>query len=257
MTESQCINTLREHVQQAAKCSIVPYSRQTRAALVLLSNGDWACGVRIENASFSLIIPALTSAVVQAASIGRRDIVALAFSGEITVAERIAASQYVSSALYQLDKDVLWQPDHPYLIGNRLQTCMESPERIDSATGITLARQATKFAYTPESNFPVGAIIAVEDHKYFQGVNIENSDWTHISCAERVAIAAAVSAGYTTFTDVFLSSPKSCTLTPCGACRQVLHEIAPDSIVWIDRGENEVESFRTVDLLPNAFQLKC
>ncbi len=250
------IDTLREYVQRAVPRSFVPYSRQPRAVLVLMSNGDWICGVRVENASYSLTIPALTSALVSAASIGRHDVAAIVFSGQVKQEEKTAVLQSVHTPMQQLDEDVLGQPGASFYPHHEISTCQHFSNPIDTSTGIGLARRATEFSYTPESNFPVGAIVVTDDNRYFQGANIEHPDWTRILCAERVAIASAVSAGAKNIQTVFISSPKSKTPpTPCGACRQVLYEIAPKSIVWMDHDRHTATCLGTLDLLPNPFVL--
>lgn len=249
------INLLRRYVQEAATRSFVPHSGQPRAALALLSNGDWTCGVRIENACYPLVIPAFSSVLVCAASVGRRDIKAIVFSDSVTQSEKRLAQQIVPTLLDQFDEDIIGQTGCNFQIRNPLETCKHLPLDMNSNEGIRLARHAAEFAHTPESDFPVGAIVVTGDHKYFQGVNIEYDDWTQILCAERAALAAAMSAGTTNITDVYVSCPKSAVATPCGACRQVLHEVAPNAIIWMDRGAKEHEHFRTDALLPQAFRL--
>ncbi len=253
MKNSLEIDTLRQYVRDASRCSFTPYSGQPRAALVLLSDGDWACGVRIENASYPLIIPALTSSLLSVASIGRKDIDAILFSGPVKQEEKITILQTLSPPLDQLDCDFYGKSGATYRIGKQLTMAKRFPKPIDPNSGICLARHAAKFADTSESNFPVGAIVVTDDLQYFQGANFEYSDWTRILCAERVAIASAISAGASNIQSVYVSCPKSPTATPCGACRQVLYELAPESLIWMDRGSHKPQCFRIKDLLPNGF----
>lgn len=249
-------NNLRKYVQEASFRSHTPYSGQLRAAVVVFSNGDWICGVKVENACYPLVIPAVTSALVIASSIGRKDVVAVIVSGKITESEREFIMQTVSPSLDQIDSDIIRQKGYTFDIeGSPLIASKKFPEHIDSTTGIRLAREAATYAYVPESDFPVGAIAVTDDHQYFQGANIECNDWTKIICAERVALASAMSAGATNIKHIFVSCPKSPNATPCGACRQVIHEIAPESTIWMDRGENLSEKFYIHDLLPHAFVL--
>ncbi|MXX97243.1 MAG: cytidine deaminase [Rhodothermaceae bacterium] len=255
MKNSWDIDPLRHYVQEAALRSFTPYSGLPRAALVLMSDGAWACGVRIENASYSLVIPALSSALVSTASIGRKDIVAILFSGPVKQEEKIAILQTVTPSLDQLDKDFFGTPGCTYRIGNQLTVGKQFSKPIDPNTGIRLARHAAEYADIPESNFPVGAIAVTDELQYFQGANIEYPDWTRILCAERAAIATAMSAGASTIRSIYVSCPKSTAASPCGACRQVLYEVAPESDVWFDRGNQAPKCFRTKDLLPEAFRL--
>ncbi|MCY4158655.1 MAG: cytidine deaminase [Bacteroidetes bacterium] len=251
----ESLDTLRHYVQSATSRSFVPYSCQPRAVLALLSDGRWTCGVRIENACYPLVIPALSSALVSAASMGRRDVVAVVFSSSMKEEEKTTALHLVDSSFDQLDDDVLGHVGRTYHLQEKLATCKDLKLRLNPTSGIFLARQAARYAHTPESDFPVGAIVVTEDQKYFQGANIEYPDWRQILCAERAAIAAAISAGAKDIRQIYVSCLKSSKASPCGACRQVLYEVAPNSVIWIDRGEEVAESFRPKDLLPDAFHL--
>jgi len=243
-------------VQDAERQSYVPYSGKPRAALILLSNGDWVCGVRIENACYPLVIPALTSALVSAASLGRRDVVAIGLSDHLRDEDLTFIQQSIQQPLELLETNILGLNNYNYYFGEPLSTCRESSSVIDSETGIYLARQVVKHASTPESNFPVGSIVVTDDHHYYQGANTEYSDWTKILCAERAAIAAAISNGAVHIKDIFVSCPKSFEVTPCGACRQVIHELAPHATIWMDRGGQMTERLQIQDLLPGAFSLE-
>ena len=220
-----------------------------------MSNGDWICGVRIENACYPLVIPALSSALTSAASVGRRDIVAIVFSGHMKKSEETSALHLVDPRLARLDDDVLGKPGHTYRLRQQISTQKQLSNPIDANTGISLARRAAEYAYTPESDFPVGAVVVTDGNTYFHGTNVEYSDWTQILCAERAAIASAISTGATNIKHIYISCLKSSETTPCGACRQVLYELAPESTVWLDRGEREAEYFHTHELLPKAFKL--
>ncbi len=244
----------RQYAHDVSLKSYVPYSKQPRGALAVLSNGDWVCGVQIENASYPLMIPAVTSALVSAASVGRKDVVGVVVSGKITEEEKSIVMHH--APLDQLDSDILGQRGSTYCLKEKpLIMFNHLPKPLDSQSGIHLAREASHHAYVPESDFPVGAIAVTGDHKYFQGSNIECGDWTKILCAERAALAAAISAGETNIKHIYVSCIKSFDATPCGACRQVIHEVAPESTIWMDRGEHMSENFQINDLLPHAFVL--
>ncbi|MCY3999646.1 MAG: cytidine deaminase [Bacteroidetes bacterium] len=247
---------LRHHVRDAEHRSYVPYSGKPRAAVILLSNGDWVCGVRIENACYPLVIPALTSALVSAASLGRRDVVAISVSDHFKDEDLTFIQQAVHQPLDQLQPDLLGLDHHAHHVGEPLSACQESSSVITSQTGIHLARRAIQYAHTPESDFPVGSIAVTDDHHYYQGVNIEYPDWTKILCAERAAIASAISHGDRHIKNIFVSAPKSLEITPCGACRQVIYELAPNATVWMDRGGEMIDHFHVKDLLPGGFTLK-
>jgi cytidine deaminase len=82
-------------------------------------------------------------------------------------------------------------------------------------------------AYAPYSNFHVGAALLCTDGEIFTGANVENRSYGLTICAERSAIAAAVSAGKLDFTALAVATPDSNgPVPPCGACRQVISEFA-------------------------------
>lgn len=124
-------------------------------------------------------------------------------------------------------------------------------------TLLALAREAALHAHCPYSHFRVGAAI-VAGGQTFVGVNIEISSYGLTLCAERSALAAAISqhAGPITHLAVScLDAPPSAPLdqrTPCGACRQWIADLAPQAIIYIDGAEQD---FTIRDLLPHAFGL--
>src|SRR5579883_1785782 len=119
------------------------------------------------------------------------------------------------------------------------------------------ARQAALRAHCPYSHFRVGAAV-VAGERLFVGVNIEISSYGLTLCAERSALAAALSAGAGPITQVAvacLDAPAAAPLnerTPCGACRQWLADLAPQAAIYIDGAAGE---FTVADLLPHAFGL--
>jgi len=119
---------------------------------------------------------------------------------------------------------------------------------------INLAIEARKNAYCPYSKFPVGAALLCADGSVYTGVNVENASYGLTMCAERVAIFKAVSEGKRDFVKLaVVCAGKPCS--PCGACRQVIYEHAPDiEILMGNPGGNFVRT--TIrDLLPEAFSL--
>jgi cytidine deaminase len=123
---------------------------------------------------------------------------------------------------------------------------------------VALAREAAQRAYCPYSHFRVGAAVLAGSTVYV-GVNIEISSYGLTLCAERSALAAALSAGAGPIThiavaciDTPLDTPLS-GRTPCGACRQWIADLAPQAIILIDGAE---QNFSINDLLPHAFSLQ-
>ncbi len=118
---------------------------------------------------------------------------------------------------------------------------------------LALAREAMKRSYSPYSGYPVGAALLCADGRVFQGCNIENASFGLTNCGERTALFKAVSEGATEFIAIAIASKNSAPW-PCGACRQVLNEFAPDIrvlVTWND-GLN-VQEATLVQLLPHGF----
>ena len=118
---------------------------------------------------------------------------------------------------------------------------------------IRAAIQARERAYAKYSNFRVGAALLAADGRIFTGCNVENVSYGLTICAERAAVFAAVAAGQQKFERLALAI--SGAATPCGACRQVLFEFAPDLPILIidaDRPDCIIETNLRA-LLPGAF----
>lgn len=113
------------------------------------------------------------------------------------------------------------------------------------------ARQAKKNAYVPYSKFRVGAALLTDDSKIFTGCNIENVSFGATNCAERTAIFKAVSEGYHHFKALAISGGDD-TIFPCGICRQVISEFAPDCILILGKKDG-YEIYKFSELLPHSF----
>jgi cytidine deaminase len=119
------------------------------------------------------------------------------------------------------------------------------------------ARHAATLAYAPYSRFRVGAAV-VAGGRVFLGCNVENASYGLCMCAERVAAFKAVSEGHTRLSMVAVScvdadpSLGASGRMPCGACRQVLAELADPTLpVHVDG----VGALTLAELLPQAFRL--
>ena len=99
---------------------------------------------------------------------------------------------------------------------------------VDLDALLARAREAQAFAYAPYSGFRVGCALVAADGRLFVGANVENAAYSPTICAERVALPAAVVAGVRTFAALAVVGDGSGPCTPCGVCRQVLYEFAPD-----------------------------
>lgn len=123
---------------------------------------------------------------------------------------------------------------------------------IDGNALVLQAREAAARAYAPYSQFAVGAALLGESGKIYTGCNVENASYGLTICAERAAVFQAVAQGERHFLAIAVSLPGAAT--PCGACRQVLHEFAPDLKIFIsDGGGRLIHEFTLADLLPGAF----
>lgn len=128
---------------------------------------------------------------------------------------------------------------------------MRNPTQAD-LTLLAFAREAQDKAYAPYSNFRVGAAVYA-DGEIFQGVNIENAAYGSTLCAERSALAAAVSAGYKDLTAIAVVGDSVSPTVPCGACRQALAEFNPQMRVIMGGVTDEVMVMGLDELLPEAF----
>ncbi|HEY7877251.1 MAG TPA: cytidine deaminase [Gemmatimonadaceae bacterium] len=108
-------------------------------------------------------------------------------------------------------------------------------------------------AYAPYSGFRVGAALWSDDGRVFAGCNVENASYAATLCAERAAVAAAVVAGAQGLSYLVVASEAHEASPPCGECRQVLSELAPDlQILSYTRGGAEARWMLSV-LLPHPF----
>lgn len=125
---------------------------------------------------------------------------------------------------------------------------------VDEADLLRRARQARERAYTPYSDFRVGAVVVTEDGDVFEGANVENASYGLTMCAERVAVGAMAAAGVRSpIVAVAVVGDGDDACTPCGACRQVIFEFGPDATVYAsgDGGRPLVATIR--ELLPHGF----
>ncbi len=115
------------------------------------------------------------------------------------------------------------------------------------------AATAMANAYAPYSNFRVGAALLGADGSVSAGCNVENAAFPAGICAERAAVAAAVARGVREFTAIVIMTEADAPTPPCGMCRQVLMEFAPNlSVLSVTRGGVEAH-WSMSDLLPMAF----
>ena len=118
---------------------------------------------------------------------------------------------------------------------------------------IQTAVKMLDMAYVPYSHFHVGAALECEDGTVYTGCNIENAAFPCTICAERTAMFKAISEGNTRFKRVVVAGRSEDFCVPCGSCRQVMMEFAPEMEVICLNGRGQAKSFRLRELLPYGF----
>ena len=119
------------------------------------------------------------------------------------------------------------------------------------------AQRARENSYSPYSHFCVGAALLTKSGKIFTGCNVESAAFSPTSCAERTAIAKAVSEGERAFEAIAIvggkAGEKGGFCPPCGVCRQMLAEFCPPSFKIYLGDENSFETYTLGMLLPLSF----
>jgi cytidine deaminase len=118
---------------------------------------------------------------------------------------------------------------------------------------VEAARAARDRAVAPYSHFKVGAALQAADGTIITGCNVENASYGLTICAERVAVVKALSEGHHAFTRLVVVTDTEEPTSPCGACRQVLWEFAPDLEVVLANLHRITAVTTLRDLLPLAF----
>ncbi|MEM0962617.1 MAG: cytidine deaminase [Bacteroidota bacterium] len=245
---------LRAHARAVAARSHVPYSRAPAGAAVLFADGTWTAAPRIENASFPLSIPAIQGTLALAALL-HKPAVALALSrpvgaSDLADAEHVLGGSWDSPA----PEIAMLTGQAPPIVGDPAPLTLTLPPPPSVADGAALAVAAAGDAVVPASHFPVGAIVEDASGHLAAGANVEVvQDWTRGLCAERTALVKARASGLGPIRRIYVACVKVPGGTPCGACRQVLAELAPDAEVVIWQGTDRPEITTTSALLPGAF----
>jgi cytidine deaminase len=127
---------------------------------------------------------------------------------------------------------------------------------MDELELLRLAALARENACAPYSGFKVGGAILTKSGRVFTGINVESASYGLTCCAERVALFKALSEGEREFEAIAVVAQMPGGPMPCGACRQLLIEYAPQAILVV-ADANALEKYRkfTVsELLPFAFK---
>jgi cytidine deaminase len=120
---------------------------------------------------------------------------------------------------------------------------------VTDAELLARADAAAEHAYAPYSRFHVGCAVLARDGRVIEGVNVENAAYPLGICAERTALSRAVAEGYRP--GDFVAA--AITASPCGGCRQWLHEMGVERVVF--RSADRVLTMTPAELLPESFGL--
>jgi cytidine deaminase len=115
------------------------------------------------------------------------------------------------------------------------------------------AQAARKHSHSPYSQFRVGAALLSKTGKVFTGCNIEISTFALTICAERTAIFKAISEGSSRFKAIAIATDESGFTPPCGACRQVLMDLAGNIDVLITNRRGVIRQYTLEELFPLPF----
>ena len=120
---------------------------------------------------------------------------------------------------------------------------------------VLAAAKARLRAVAPYSHFKVGAALLTQSGKIVTGANVESASFGLTCCAERVALFSALTSGERAFAALAIVARIKGGPMPCGACRQLLAEYAPQAKVWVadSRAVRIVKQFSVRQLLPRAF----
>jgi len=216
----------------------VPYSGSAEIAVVQSKSGAWFPGVRIENISFPLTISAIQNALFCCLSEGETpEIMYVDAQPEHNSIHNYWKEQY-QLALNHIDKltDANFAPI--------IKSVEDIPLTLHKLLGSALAEY---------SDFPVSALLQTGSG-FISGVNIETADWSRGLCAERIAIAKAISYGLTDFKALYICTRDGEYSSPCGACRQVIIEHLSHHPVHLYHADGTTARHFSSDLLPYNFQ---
>ena len=116
---------------------------------------------------------------------------------------------------------------------------------------IKKAIDVRKNAYSPYSNYKVGAALLSKSGKIYTGANYENASFGAGVCAERIALGNALSNGEREFWAICICG-NDANITPCGICRQSLSEFSNIEVICCNN-DGDTRSYKLSNLLPNAF----
>jgi len=129
--------------------------------------------------------------------------------------------------------------------------------KINSRKLVQAAARARRGSVAPYSQFKVGAALLTKSGEIIGGANVESASYGLTCCAERVALFKALTSGRKNFVAVAVVARAPGGPMPCGACRQLLAEYAPEARVYVADSDDlsVAKRFTVRGLLPHAFRL--
>ncbi|HAC15975.1 MAG TPA: cytidine deaminase [Bacteroidetes bacterium] len=214
------------------------YSRNLSACVVRGESGLLYPGVRIENASFPLTISASQSAMFSC------------LSEDDTPVEILVPPNFRDDRINYLSTY--------YKISVQTVDSIPNSKWFDPTVkeiipGFESLKELQKKAIANESHFLVSCILESDNNVMISGVNIEFPDWQIGLCAERVALAKAISLGYSEIHSLHVGASAGEFISPCGACRQVLVEHLPYKIINLYHPDGTKTATTAAQLLPAFF----
>lgn len=122
-----------------------------------------------------------------------------------------------------------------------------------------LARLASERAWSPYSGVKVGAVVVGQEGRRYTGCNVESASFGLTQCAERNALGAAIAGGEKpgSIAALLVYAKGFASLSPCGACRQVMSELmADDAVITACSDEQPPRTWQIGELFPEPFSLK-
>ncbi len=219
--------------------AFVPYSASPRACIIQGVSGAYYPGVRVENISFPLTIPAIQAACCFCLSEGDLP--------KKLILKNDAALEQQGFWVQEFDLEI----SPVDLIGHiEFQNHCISIEEHEAKKHL---KKLLSKAVASNSDFPVSAILFCENNNAVTAVNVEVSDWTKGICAERLALAKALALGYSGFIEMSLHTAKGEFSSPCGACRQVIHQHMPAHKLNLYHADDTLSVHFSNHLLPFSF----
>ncbi|MEZ4705361.1 MAG: cytidine deaminase [Bdellovibrionota bacterium] len=121
---------------------------------------------------------------------------------------------------------------------------------------ITIALDARKNAYNPYYKTYVGACVMDDQENLYAGCNVGNAVGLLDSCAEAIAFGHAIARGAKSFQAIAIVGFETDLITPCGACRQRIAELAPKALIICANAKSEYQVYQLEQLLPHRFELQ-